>query len=155
MNGLGWQQGPGIQLSGAVSHGVRDATPHPPLVSLGAYGPVSADCDLLDGLFLAARIESLRLCGVRFDEQFDFHLYDLDFCRQAKRAGLRLWTWPILVTHASGGAFCTPEWKAGARRYLDKWAAMPSFLRSGEKRIRRSYNQYDSEYQTSVEVGSG
>lgn len=122
LNGLGWQQGQGIQLSGAVSHTTSRTCVNPPPISLGEYGPISAQCDLLDGLFLAARIERLRGAGVRFDEQFDFHLYDIDFCRTARDAGLRLWTWPILVTHGSGGAFCTPEWKSGARRYLDKWA---------------------------------
>lgn len=127
LNGVGWQQGPGIQLSGAVSHTASRALFNPPVVELGQYGPISAECELLDGLFLAARIDKLHSSGVRFDEQFDFHLYDIDFCRSAREAGLRLWTWPILVTHGSGGAFCTPEWKAGARRYLDKWAAVAAY----------------------------
>lgn len=123
LNGLGWQTGPDVQLSGAVSHSNMPACANPPVVALGQYGPLSAPCDLLDGLFLAARAERLQKEHVWFDEQFDFHLYDLDFCRTAKAAGLRLWTWPILVTHGSGGAFFTPEWKAGARRYLQKWCS--------------------------------
>lgn len=122
LNGVGWQQGPGIQLSGAVSHTSARTAPHPPTVALGAYGPLSAACDLLDGLFIAARIDRLKARDVRFDERFDFHLYDIDFCRTARCAGLLLWTWPILVTHGSPGNFCTPEWKVGARRYIDKWA---------------------------------
>lgn len=138
LNGLGWQQGPGVRLSGAVSHAPgRVPCINPPTVALGQYGPLSAECDLLDGLFLAARVDKLHATGVRFDERFDFHLYDIDFCRTAREAGLRLWTWPILVTHGSGGDFCTPEWKAGARRYLDKWQSttLPSSVRASSTEV--------------------
>lgn len=120
----GWQRGPGLVLSGAVSHSPSFGTGDAPPVSIGIYGPCPHPVDLLDGLFLAARACDLRTTGVSFDERFAFHLYDLDFSRQAVRAALRLSTTPILVTHASGGAFCTPDWKVAARLYLEKWDAI-------------------------------
>lgn len=122
---LGWQSHPELVLSGAVSHSAADGdVSRPPPVQLGIYGgSISEAADLLDGLLLAVRACELKSTGVSFDERFDFHLYDLDFCRQARRAGLELGTWPILVTHASGGDFSSAEWKSAARMYLNKWEA--------------------------------
>jgi GT2 family glycosyltransferase len=59
--------------------------------------------------------------GLRFDTQFEFHCYDLDFCRQASQRGLRIGTWPIAVTHNSGGNFKSESFKRAARQYLAKW----------------------------------
>jgi GT2 family glycosyltransferase len=126
----GWMRGSSfehVRLSGAVSHrasptlaGLESA----PALQLGTYGPVPARCTLLDGVLLAARASTLQSAEVKFDERFAFHLYDLDFSRSALRAGLRLSTWPLLVTHGSGGAFGTAEWCEAARQYRRKWAAL-------------------------------
>ena len=58
---------------------------------------------------------------MRFDERFPFHFYDLDFCRSARANGLRLGTWPITLTHQSGGRFGIPEWRKAYADYLNKW----------------------------------
>jgi GT2 family glycosyltransferase len=99
-------------LSGAVSHGEG---------KVSVYGPTPSPVKLLDGLFLAAKVSTLRTAGVSFDPQFAFHFYDLDFCRTCEDAGLTMGTWPIAVNHASGGSFGTPEWYAAYERYLVKW----------------------------------
>jgi GT2 family glycosyltransferase len=101
-----------IYLSGTVAHG---ADAH-----VTRFGPAPADCELLDGLLLAARVDRLRATGVSFDPRFQFHLYDLDFCRSARAAGLRLGTWPLAVTHASAGSFST-AWRAELPKYFAKW----------------------------------
>lgn len=124
---LGWQTGENVTLSGYVSHlqakeGV-DASYRPPRLAMSEYGPVPVACQLLDGLFLAFRAGTIQKLGVRFDERFDFHLYDLDFCRSALRVGLKLGTWPIVVTHGSGGNFGSPAWRDAARIYQRKWAS--------------------------------
>ena len=72
-----------------------------------SYGVIPAACELLDGVFISAKKSVLQANGVTFDPQFDFHLYDLDFCRSAREQGLRIGTWPVLLTHQSGGAFGT------------------------------------------------
>ncbi|MEY4545496.1 MAG: hypothetical protein RL685_1691 [Pseudomonadota bacterium] len=113
LNPLGWQ--PGLQKSGAVNHfdyGCPDVT---------VYGPAPRPCQLLDGLFLAVRTDKLKERGVRFDPRFRFHLYDLDFCRTALAAQLRLGTWPIAVTHDSGGGYDSASFREAAQLYLDKW----------------------------------
>lgn len=103
-------------LSGMLAHVMPD---RPFFVT--AYGPVPAPCELLDGVFLATRKSTLRAAGVRFDERFKFHFYDLDFCRTARNAGLRLGTWPLAVTHESGGLFGSPSWTEAKAKYFEKW----------------------------------
>jgi GT2 family glycosyltransferase len=103
-------------LSGTLAHFMNKQK-----FMVGSYGPAPAPCELLDGLFLAARKSTLREAGVRFDERFKFHFYDLDFCRTARNAGLRLGTWPIAVTHESGGQFGTPAWWEARTQYFEKW----------------------------------
>jgi len=102
-------------LSGTVWHG-----PH----AFGEdkfYGDVPAPCELLDGVFIATTKSALNGAHVRFDHQFDFHLYDVDFCRSAREAGLSLGTWPIKLTHQSKGAFGSPHWAQKCQLYFNKW----------------------------------
>ena len=103
-------------LSGSVGHGKGF-----PCDEVSYFGPSGVECKLLDGLMLVADSTRLVEAGVRFDEQFDFHFYDMDFCRQAESKGLRMGTWPISVVHESAGAFNTPPWRAGYERYLRKY----------------------------------
>jgi len=103
-------------LSGMVGHGNGF-----PCRNLSVYGPSMQEVKLLDGLMLACRSEILLEKGLHFDERFKFHLYDLDFCRQAERLGLRMGTWSISVIHESGGSFGSPAWKDAYQRYLEKW----------------------------------
>jgi GT2 family glycosyltransferase len=103
------------QLSGAVAHGRN------PFGAISFYGPAPADCELLDGVFLAARKSALGAAGLRFDPRFEFHFYDMDFCRSARAKGLRLGTWPICLTHQSGGGYGSEAWQQKYRSYLEKW----------------------------------
>jgi GT2 family glycosyltransferase len=102
-------------LSGAVAHGQLQKG------QVSVYGPTPAACQLLDGVFLAVCTEVVRRSRVEFDEQFEFHFYDMDFCRSARRVGLSLGTWPISLTHQSSGSFGSPGWKLGHGRYFKKW----------------------------------
>lgn len=103
-------------LSGTVGHGKGF-----PCDEVTYFGPSGAECKLLDGLMLIADSARLIGAGVRFDEQFEFHFYDMDFCRQAELKGLRMGTWPISVVHESAGAFNTPPWRVAYDRYLRKY----------------------------------
>ena len=109
-----WDQA--CHLSGLVGHG--NSFP----CSVSNFGPVPQPCKLLDGLLLAVDSERLEQAHVRFDEQFEFHFYDMDFCRSAELNGLSMGTWPLSVVHESGGAFGTPAWRESFGRYQDKYA---------------------------------
>jgi len=76
---------------------------------------------LLDGVLLTVCKRTFTQHNIRFDEQFKFHFYDMDICRQFERAGLRMGTYSVSVIHQSGGNFGTPEWAAGYKDYLKKW----------------------------------
>lgn len=102
-------------LSGIVCHGVS------PFGQPSLYGSIPARVQLLDGVLIAARISSLLDAGVRFDERFNFHFYDLDFSRQANAAGLTVSTWPVSITHTSGGSFGSSAWNRGLELYRNKW----------------------------------
>lgn len=102
-------------LVGGLRHG------SPGAAQLQTYGPSPAPASLLDGVFLAGRAGRLRGAGLRFDPTFPFHLYDLDLCRSAEQAGLRLGVWPLNLIHASGIAAITPSWKACGLLYHQKW----------------------------------
>jgi len=101
-------------LSGAIAHG---AMPFGPVVNFGPGGR----CELLDGVLLAGRRLRLAGTGALFDPIFQFHLYDLDFCRTAREKGLSLGTWPLAITHQSGGTFAGPEWERMYATYIEKW----------------------------------
>lgn len=103
-------------LSGVVGHGKA----FPPS-KFSYYGMPRQQVKLLDGLLLACDSETLRTHGLYFDERFDFHFYDMDFCRQAEVKGLTCGTWDLSLIHESGGSFRSEAWKQGYQAYLDKW----------------------------------
>lgn len=104
-------------LSGIVGHGDG----YPP-ANLSAYGPPGQLVKLLDGVLLAADSARLVEHGLRFDQRFDFHFYDMDFCRQAEAAGLRMGTCTLSVIHQSmGGAFRGEAWRRNRDLYFAKW----------------------------------
>ena len=101
-------------MSGMICHG------NDPCGEISYFGPWKQSCELLDGVFLAVRLNTIANTGLRFDPRFDFHFYDVDFCRTARSLGLRLGTWPIALTHQSGGSF-DDEWRSSHAEYLAKW----------------------------------
>jgi len=104
-------------LSGTVIHGVGDEA------AVNHYGVSGVACEILDGVFLAAKKSSLVKAGVTFDPRFTFDFYDVDFCRSARERGLKLGTWPICLTHRSAGMFGGGAWRAAYQVYLAKWGS--------------------------------
>lgn len=85
-------------LAGAVAHGhLRKGT-------LQVYGSAISPCTLLHGIFIAVRSSHIRRSKILFNEELKFRGHDLDFCRRARRIGLELGTWPILLTHQGAKA---------------------------------------------------
>lgn len=111
-SGFVWDRG---YLSGSIQHG------NPERHELTFFGSAPARCELLDGVFLACRRQELVRRGVCFDERFLFHFYDLDLCRSASQAGLKLGTWPVELIHQSAGVFGSKEWVRAYEVYLEKW----------------------------------
>lgn len=103
-------------LSGVVGAGTGF-----PCSLIQVYGPVPQACVLLDGMMLAVDSAALIAKQLRFDPLFDFHFYDMDFCRQAEAKGLKMGTWPISVIHESGGVFGSDAWKRSLDAYRAKY----------------------------------
>jgi tetratricopeptide (TPR) repeat protein/GT2 family glycosyltransferase len=104
-------------LSGVLGHG----DPFPNLKQLSVYGEPGQEVKLLDGVMMAIRSETLIERDLRFDPQFRFHFYDLDFCRQAEIKGVRMGTWAISVVHASAGMLGVDSWRSAYAQYLAKY----------------------------------
>ena len=105
-------------FSGVVAHGHG----FPP-GNLSVFGPAGLEVKLLDGLFIAVESRTLIESGIRFDERFDFHFYDLDFCRQAEMQGISMGTMALSVIHGSRGDFRSEGWRLGYAAYIQKWGA--------------------------------
>jgi len=105
-------------FSGIVAHG----NGFPP-ANVSNYGMPSQEVKLLDGLLLVVRSQTLHQHALTFDERFEFHLYDMDFCRQAEVKGLRMGTWTLSVIHESGGGFDSPSWREACVAYFEKWGS--------------------------------
>ena len=131
-----WHVSPKNQHSGAVAH------PFPPgsgsnLFSVASFGPTPRCCIVVDGLFMAVRVDTLRRHPeVRFDHQFKFYYYDLDFCLTAHAAGLRIGTWPIWVTHQSPGldSWDNVAWQRARDRFNAKWGGPNGYRVTGDYR---------------------
>ncbi len=68
------------------------------------FGPTPKEVAVLDGLFLAVNVKKLQENNITFDEKITgFHQYDMKFCIDCKKAGLKLTTVPINVIHNSPG----------------------------------------------------
>lgn len=81
-----------------------------------------ARCAVIDGLFIG--IDLRKIGDVRFDEQFTFHFYDLDFCLSAAAAGLSIGVTNIHLQHESVGGTATPSHLAAQKLFLAKhWPA--------------------------------
>jgi len=104
--------------SGAVAH------PYQGGIRMTHFGTSPKDCIVLDGLFIAARLKDLLDSDLRFDTQFHYHHYDLDFCIQAHQKGFLLSTWPIWLVHQSWGlaSINNPAFKHSEDRFISKYA---------------------------------
>lgn len=104
-------------LSGCMLH--SDSWP-PKIVTV--YGDLNKEVVNLDGAFLACRTNTLKNYNLRFDEQFEFHFYDADFCKNAHEKHCKLGTFPLALMHAGKGRMDTNEYRSGYLKYYEKWS---------------------------------
>ena len=76
------------------------------------FGPTSSRALTMDGLFLACKAKELLEKGLEFDENFNFHFYDIAFCLRANEKKVTCGVLPIrAVHHGLGDSMLTPEWE--------------------------------------------
>lgn len=107
-------------LAGRVVHEIDEGRKF----FLNLYDTENEDREVvvLDGLCLFVRPSLMQ--KVRFDEETfpGFHLYDLDFCMQARRHAKVICTKAVLVKHLSVGKF-DEQWHRAAQAFAAKWEA--------------------------------
>ena len=109
-----WNNGNKVGQSGRVEHYDGNGITH-----VSDYGPVPSRCMVMDGLFLAVKM-NIFMYDISFDEAFKFHHYDMDFCLQVNEIHEKMGTVDIRVAHASVGVF-SDSWQESAKIFRDKW----------------------------------
>ena len=102
-------------FSGVVAHG-KEFPPD----QVDFFGRPRQKVKLLDGLFLAVESQTLIDNDIRFDPRFDFHFYDMDFCRQFENKNLSCGTLDLSIIHQSGGGY-DQKWLDAYSVYINKW----------------------------------
>lgn len=85
--------------SGAVAHINRKTD----MLQTTSFGPYPKRCLLLDGLFVAINLEKILNTKWKFNENFEFHHYDLSSCLDANKLKLKMSTCNVHVVHGSPG----------------------------------------------------
>jgi len=111
-----WHNSPRDSWSGAVAHPQKDG------VYINSFGVVPKRCMVVDGLFIAVNTEKVLDAGVKWDEQFTFHFYDLSFSVDCHMAGLQIGTWDIPLTHFSHGDYNNETWRECEKKFIVKYA---------------------------------
>jgi hypothetical protein len=79
------------------------------------FGPTDSRALIIDGLFIAVNTAKLLDTNTLFDENFEFHHYDISFCLRANKNKLKIGVAPIKLTHFGlGDSMNTLEWQKSA-----------------------------------------
>jgi protein O-GlcNAc transferase len=122
-------------LSGQIAHG-KNA-----FGEVEVFGKAPAECELLDGIFLATKKSTIALNNLRFDHQFDYDFFDMDFCRSARACGLKLGTWLISLTQQRAASIGSAYWREKYQDYLNKWEQCTEAANESEIQLSNSNNQ--------------
>jgi hypothetical protein len=104
---------------GFVHHFLQDGRVH-----CTSFGPTPDRVTVIDGLFIAVHLPSVRNRGWKFNEKFKFHHYDLACSLDAVALGLTVGVYPIHMIHGSPGldSFSNPGWVESDRVFLMEYS---------------------------------
>jgi hypothetical protein len=82
------------------------------------FGPTKSRSLTVDGLFIACKVKDILDKGLTFDENFNFHFYDIAFCLRANEKKVSCGVLPIkVVHHGLGDSMLTPEWEEANEKF--------------------------------------
>jgi hypothetical protein len=82
------------------------------------FGPTDSRALILDGVFIATDVHKLLETNTKFDENFDFHHYDITFCLKANQNKLKMGVYPIKITHFGlGDSMNSESWKQSSEKF--------------------------------------
>jgi hypothetical protein len=106
------------QRFGAVAH----PTEQDGAVTVAAFGPTPRPCKYIDGLFISIDVDKALAKDLKFDEDFDFHFYDLALCERTTQKQMKVGVWPIWVVHQGlGDSYQSESWQNNARKFIKKY----------------------------------
>lgn len=76
-----------------------------PFINASYFGPTPADAVFVDGVFISFNTKKVADSGVKFNEKYTFHHYDMSACAEAKKVGLSIGVYPIFGIHHGLGEF--------------------------------------------------
>lgn len=86
------------------------------------FGPTQSTTVMLDGVFLAVNVEAVLKTSARFNTEFNFHHYDMAFCKECTKHNVTLGVMPISVIHFGlGDSMLTQEWEASNKKFIEKY----------------------------------
>lgn len=104
-------------LHGSVTH---DIPGYVGFYNTSTYGYMPAPVCNIDGLFMVMKKDVYK--NVKFDEQFTFDFYDLDYSLAALVANFKLGVIPLPCTHKSGGyGIMEDKYLTAQALFVEKW----------------------------------
>jgi hypothetical protein len=87
------------------------------------FGPTPSRVAIMDGLFMALNLETIKKTDWKFNENYNFHHYDISSCIDANRKGLKLGVYPIHVIHSSPGLLSIHDkmWIDSNQKFLEEY----------------------------------
>ena len=87
-----------------------------------SFGPTPSRVVIIDGVFMAFKLDKILQTHTTFDEQFKFHHYDIDFSLTCNKNNLKIGVWPILINHQSPGLKeFDDNFNSSNEKFLNKW----------------------------------
>ena len=113
---LAWHlSAPASDYVGEVSH----ANPEGKIWTT-VFGPTKSRALTVDGLFISCKVNELN--GIEFDENFNFHFYDIAFCLRANDKKVKCGVLPIhVIHHGLGDSMLTQDWETTSIKFRETY----------------------------------
>lgn len=114
---LAWHlSAPREDYVGEVSHISEDR------VWTTVFGNTKSRALTIDGLFVACKVKDLIQKGLTFDEDFNFHFYDIAFCLRANQKQVTCGVLPIrAIHHGLGDSMLTSNWEESNVKFKQQY----------------------------------
>lgn len=86
------------------------------------FGNTKSRALTIDGLFIACKVKDLFVNDLTFDENFNFHFYDIAFCLRANDKKVTCGVLPINVVHSGlGDSMLTEDWEQTSKKFKETY----------------------------------
>lgn len=113
---LAWHlSAPPSDYVGEVSHVNQEGK-----IWTSVFGPTNSRALVVDGLFISCKVNEMN--GLEFDENFNFHFYDIAFCLKANEKKVKCGVLPIhVIHHGLGDSMLSADWEATSIKFKETY----------------------------------